>query len=389
MKITNVEAMVLDTGKDYPNPSVAVETHGVRFISLLKISTDEGITGWADIETQPHVGKAIVDAPSGGQIGFESIRAALVGEDPLEHERLWQKMYRYLGYYGRQGVGMHMLSGADIALWDIAGKALGQPVCKLLGARYHSKIKAYASTLFRPTPDDMKHAVAGYLEQGFRAIKFGWGAFGHDLALDVSLVKAARAEAGSDIDLMVDGGWYGIGYDDPYRPRAVKDWIRLVDTLEEERIFWLEDFLHPENFGGYAEVSQATRGLRIAAGEQLSGYLEFERLAIEGRVHTLQPDLSRCGGLTVGRQIADMTQRRGIDCVPHAWLTDVLKAASLHLNAYLMNSLYLEYNVSSASVLNNLCTEKISMVDGYIPVPEGHGLGVEIDETVVEKFRVA
>lgn len=389
MKITNVEAIVLDSGKNYPEPSVAAEAHGVRYVALLKISTDEGITGWSDIETQPHVGKAIVDAPSGGQIGFESLRAALVGEDPFEHERLWQKMYRYLGYYGRQGAGMHMLSGADIALWDITGKACGQPICKLLGAQYRTQVKAYASTLFRPTPDAMRRAVAGYLKQGFRAIKFGWGAFGHDLKLDVSLVQAARSEAGPDIDLMVDGGWYGIGYDDPYRPRPVKDWLRLLDVFEAADIFWLEDFLHPENFAGYAEVAQATRTLRIAAGEQLSGYAEFERLATEGRVHTLQPDLSRCGGLTVGHQIAEMAQRRGIDCVPHAWLTDLLKAASLHLNAYQMDSLYLEYNVSSASLLNHLCMEKIPMVNGYIPVPSGPGLGVEVDETAVAKYRVA
>jgi L-rhamnonate dehydratase len=389
MKITDVEALVLDTGKDYPDPSVAVEAHGVRFISLLKITTDEGLTGWSDIETQPHVGKAIVEAPSGGQIGFEGLRQALKGEDPLERERLWQKMYRYLAYYGRHGAGMHMLSGADIALWDIAGKACGLPLCKLLGAQYRDRVKAYASTLFRPTPDAMKQAVAGYLERGFRAIKFGWGAFGHDLALDVRLVQAARAEAGPDVDLMVDGGWYGVGYNNPYRPRAVKDWIRLVETLEALDVFWLEDFLHPDNFSGYAEVARATRKLRIAAGEQLSGFAEFERLASEGHVHTLQPDLSRCGGLTVGRQVAEMAERRGIECVPHAWLTDLLKAASLHLNAYLMDSLYLEFNVSSASLLNNLCRNHIEMVDGYIPVPQGPGLGMEVDEALVQKFRVA
>jgi L-rhamnonate dehydratase len=389
MKITDVEAIVLDTGKNYPDPNAAAETHGVRFISLLRISTDEGITGWADIETQPHVGQAIVNAPSGGQIGFEGLRSALLGEDPLEHERLWQKMYRYMAYYGRAGAGIHMLSGADIALWDIAGKAFGQPVCKLLGARYRERVKAYASTLFRPTPDDMKRAVSGYLQQGFQAIKFGWGAFGHNLDLDKSLVRAARQEAGPEVDLMVDGGWYGVGYDNPYRPRAVKDWIRLIDALEECGIFWLEDFLHPENFAGYAEVSKATRSLRIAAGEQLSGFAEFERLALEGQVHTLQPDLSRCGGLTVGRQIADFTQRRGIDCVPHAWLTDLLKAASLHLNAYLMNSLYLEYNVSSASLLNHLCKERIEMVDGWISIPSGPGLGVEVDEEQIRRYRVA
>jgi L-alanine-DL-glutamate epimerase-like enolase superfamily enzyme len=388
MKITNVEAMVLDTGKDYPDPSVAVEAHGVRFVSLLKITTDEGIVGWSDIETQPHVGKSIVEAPSGGQIGFESIRQALIGEDPLERERLWQKMYRYLAYYGRQGAGIHMISGVDIALWDIAGKAFGQPVCKLLGARYRERVKAYASTLFRLTPDAMKQAVADYLAQGFRAIKFGWGAFGYDLDLDIHLVKAARQEAGPDVDLMVDGGWYGVRYDDPYRGRSLKDWIRIVHDLEALDVFWLEDFLHPENFLGYAEVARAAQTLRIAAGEQLSGFPEFERLAVEGHVDTLQPDLSRCGGLTVGKQVADMAQRREIDCVPHAWLTDLLKAASLHLNAYLMNSLYLEFNVSSASLLNHLCRNKIEMVDGYIPVPDGPGLGVEVDEEMVAKFRV-
>lgn len=388
MKITDVEAFVLDSGKDYPDPSEAAEVHGVRFVSLVKVSTDAGICGWSDIETQPHVGKAIVEAPSGGQIGFESIRAALIGENPLERERLWQKTYRYLAYYGRQGAGMQMLSGVDIALWDIAGKACGQPVWALLGARYRDRVKAYASTLFRPTPDDMKRAVEGYLEQGFRAIKFGWGVFGYDLALDIALVKAAREAAGNQVDLMVDAGWYGVSYERPFKPRPLKDWIRLVQALEELGVFWLEDFLHPENLAGYAQIAAQTTTLRTAAGEQASGVAEFERLVVEGRLDVLQPDLSRCGGLTVGRQIADMATRLQIDCAPHAWLTDLLKATSLHLNAYLMNSLYLEYNVSTASILNRLCREPIEMKDGYIPVPDRPGLGVEVDEEVVKQFRI-
>src|SRR5690606_36648598 len=285
MKIVDVEAMVLDTGKNYSDPSQAAEAHGVRFVSLIKITTDEGIVGWSDIETQPHVGKQIVEAPSGGIIGFESLRAALIGEDPLEHERLWQKMTRYLAYYGRQGAGMQMISGADIALWDIAGKALGQPVCKLLGACYRDKVKAYASTLFRPTPDAMRAAVADYLAHGFRAIKFGWGVFGEDLRRDIELVAAARAEAGPDVDLMVDAGWYGVSTANPFKARPLADWIRLVHALEELDVFWLEDFLHPENFAGYGTVAEHTRTLRLAAGEQLAGYADFERLATEGRVH--------------------------------------------------------------------------------------------------------
>jgi L-alanine-DL-glutamate epimerase-like enolase superfamily enzyme len=388
LRITDVEAIVLDAGKDYPDPHQAGEVHGVRFIALLKISTDAGITGWSDIETQPHVARQIVNVPSGGAVGFESLRRALIGENPLEHERLWQKMYRYLAYYGRQGAGMQLISGADIALWDIAGKALGQPVCTLLGARYRDAVKAYASTLFRPTPDDMRAAVTDYVRRGFRAIKFGWGVFGDDLALDVALVKAAREEAGPDITLMVDGGWYRVDYASPYKTRPLKDWIRLVRELEALNVFWLEDFLHPENLEGYAAVAAQTTTLRIAAGEQLAGLHEFEQLARVGHVDVLQPDLSRCGGLTVGRQIADMAMQRQIDCVPHAWLTDVLKAASLHLNAYLMNSQYLEFNVSTASLLNQLCTTRIEMVDGMIPVPTGPGLGVEVDEEKVARYRV-
>jgi L-rhamnonate dehydratase len=387
--ITDVEAIVLDTGKNYPNPAEAGEAHGVRFVSLIKVSTDEGIVGWSDIETQPHVGKAIVEAPSGGTVGFESLRAALVGEDPMERERLWQKAYRYLAYYGRQGAGMQMLSGADIALWDIAGKATGQPVCTLLGAKYRDRVKGYASTLFRPTPDAMKAAVAEYLERGFRAIKFGWGVFGYDLELDVALVAAARAEAGPGVELMVDAGWYGTDYRNPYKARSVRDWIRLIRQLEELDVFWLEDVVHPENVEGYRALAESRTTLRIAAGEQAAGYAEFERLAIEGGVDVLQPDLSRCGGITVGRQVADLATRRQIDCAPHAWLTDLLKAASLHLNAYLMNSLYLEYNVSSGSLLNNLCTTRLEMVDGVIEVPDGPGLGVEVDEEVVARYRVA
>jgi L-alanine-DL-glutamate epimerase-like enolase superfamily enzyme len=214
------------------------------------------------------------------------------------------------------------------------------------------------------------------------------GVFGYDAALDISLVKAARTEAGPDVDIMVDGGWYGTAYGNPYKSRPVKDWKKIVKKLEELNIFWLEDFIHPENIKGYARVSKAAKSLRIAAGEQASGVYEFERLAEEGKVDVLQPDPSRCGGLTIGKQVADLAMRRQIDCAPHAWLTDILKAASLHLNAYLMNSLYLEYNVSSAPLLKDLCRNKIKMVDGYIEVPDGPGLGVDVDEKTVEKYRV-
>ena len=382
MKITNVETFVLDTGKDYPDPTVATEAHGVRFISLLKITTDEGITGWSDIETQPHVAKAIVDAPSGGQIGFEGLRNALVGEDPLERERLWQKMYRFMAYYGRSGAGMHLISGADIALWDIAGKAFGQPVCKLLGAKYREHVKAYASTLFRPTPDDMKRACEGYLRRGFTAIKFGWGVFGQDRKRDLALVKAAREAIGPDVDLLVDAGWKV--------NRSAYDAISLLRDLEPYRIFWLEDFLHPECYEGYAAVKAAGVKTRLAAGEQEATAWGFHDLIHRGRVDVVQPDLSRCGGFTQFRKIAWEAERAGVDVCPHAWLTDLLTAASLHANAALPRSLFLEYNVSASPMLREIIADPIEMdADGFITVPQGAGLGVEVNEEAVGRYRIA
>jgi L-rhamnonate dehydratase len=389
MKIRDLQVFVLDAGKNYSERSATGEWRGPRYFCLLKITTDDGLIGWADIETQPHVGAAYLEHPSGGVVGFESLRAALLDEDPLERERLWQKMYRYQAYFGRQGAGMHMISGVDIALWDIAGKAFRQPIAKLLGAQYRDRVKAYASTLFRPTPDEMKPAVDGYLAQGFQAIKFGWGTFGSNLKRDLALVKAARQAAGPDVTLMVDAGWYGTTTADPYRPRSLPDWRWLIPQLEELGIFWLEDFLHPENLAGYAALAQTTRTLRLAAGEQYAGVAEFERLADEGHVHVLQPDLSRCGGLTVGKQIADFATRHQLECVPHAWLTDLLNAASLQLNAYLMHSVFLEYNVSSSELLQRLCPNRPPMKDGFVQVPQGPGLGIEVDEKIVQHYRVA
>jgi L-rhamnonate dehydratase len=388
MKISDVQAYVLDAGKNYSDRSETGEWRGPRYFFLLKVMTDDGLIGWSDIETQPHVGLAYLDHPSGGVVGFESLRSALLGEDPLERERLWQKMYRYQAYFGRQGAGLHLISGVDIALWDIAGKAFHQPIAKLLGAQYRTQVKAYASTLFRPTPDEMKQAVEGYLGQGFQAIKFGWGAFGYDLKRDVALVKAARAVAGPETAIMVDAGWYGTTPGDPFRTRSLPDWRRLIRELEALDVFWLEDFLHPENFTGYAALAKSTCSLRLAAGEQYSGVHEFERLADEGQVQVLQPDLSRCGGLTVGKQIADLAMRRQVECVPHAWLTGLLNAASLHLNAYLMHSVFLEYNVSACEMLQRLCPNRPQMKDGYVPVPAGPGLGVEVDESIVERYCI-
>lgn len=381
MKITDVEAVILESPYENRPPQGSDEAHGVRHCLLLKVSTDEGLVGWSDVETAPHVAAAVVSAPESGMGMFEGLRSLVVGEDPFEVERLWDKVYRGTIYYGRRGVAMQVLSGFDIACHDLIGKATGRPLHKMLGGARRERVRAYASTLFRATPDAMRRACDFYSLRGFTAVKFGWGVFGQDRKRDIALVAAAREALGPDVALLVDPGWMV--------DRSAWDAIELCRALEPYDVFWLEDFLHPENYEGYAKVRAAGVKTRIAAGEQEATAWGFRDLIQRGRIDVAQPDLSRCGGLTQARKIAWEAEAAGADVCPHAWLTDLLTAASLHFNAVLPRALFLEYNVSDNPMLREIIGNPVQMdADGFIPVPQGPGLGIDIDEGAVRRFRV-
>lgn len=380
MKIKDIEGFILHANKDYLNPQGSEEASGVAYCFLLKVTTDEGITGWSDVETAPHVAMSMINAPKTGSGLFEGLRELAVGEDPFETERLWDKIYRGSIYYGRRGVAMQVLSGFDIACHDIIGKAFNVPVYKLLGAGYRDKVRAYASTLFRPTPDDIKKACEYYLEKGFTAIKFGWGVFGENRKNDIALVKAAREAVGDDVDLMVDAGWK--------QNRSAYDVIALLKSLDEYKIYWFEDFFHPECYEGYKKVKEAGVATRLAAGEQEATGWGFRKL-IESGIDVVQPDISRCGGFTQIRKIMWEAEYAGIDVCPHAWLTDLLTAASLHVNAALPRSLFLEYNVSDNPMLRDIIKNPVQMdKNGMMSVPQTAGLGIEVDEAAVKKYSV-
>jgi L-rhamnonate dehydratase len=380
VKITDVEVMVLEGPELYRAPEGAAEAPGVRHLCLVKVSTDAGLVGWADVETQPHVAKAVVEAPVSGSGMFEGLRELAVGEDPFEVERLWDRLYRGSIYYGRRGAAIQAISGIDIACWDLMGKATGRPIYQLLGAGYRDRVRAYASTLFRSTPEAMAEAARDYVSRGFTAIKFGWGVFGQDPGRDVNLVAAARAAVGDNVELMVDAGWLV--------RRTPKEAAAMVRRLEPYRPYWIEEPLAPDDYDGYRALAEAV-ATPIAAGEQEATLWGFDTLIHRGGVDILQPDLSRCGGFTVARKIADLAELRNVAVCPHAWLSDLLTAASLHLNAYLKRSLFLEFNVSAGPMVRELCREPIRLEDGWIPVPQGPGLGVEVNEETIERYRVA
>jgi L-alanine-DL-glutamate epimerase-like enolase superfamily enzyme len=381
MKITGVEAFILESPYENRPPEGSDEAHGVKHCLLLKVSTDEGLVGWSDVETAPHVAAAAVSAPASGAGVFEGLRSLVLGEDPFEVERLWDKIYRGTIYYGRRGVALQVLSGFDIACHDLMGKATGRPLHKLLGGARRDRVRAYASTLFRPTPEAMRRACEFYLGRGFTAVKFGWGSFGQNRWQDIALVAAAREALGPEVALLVDPGWMV--------NRSAYDAIELCRALEPYDIFWLEDFLHPECYDGYAKVRAAGVKTRLAAGEQEATAWGFRELIKRGGLDVVQPDLTRCGGFTQARKIAWEAEHAGVDVCPHAWLTDLLTAASLHLNAVLPRALFLEYNVCENPMLREVIRNPVRMdADGFMPVPEGPGLGIEVDEKAVRRFCV-
>src|SRR5215467_9786702 len=372
MKITNVEVLVLKAPGSYQAPEGGGEAYGIKYLAVVRVRTDAGITGYADIETQPHVAHSIVEAPSEGATpGFQGLKSVLIGEDPFEVERLWHKMYMASVYYGRRGPAMQVISGIDIALWDIVGKRVGLPIYKLLGGGYRDRVRAYASTLFRSTTDGMKDASRAYLDQGFTAVKFGWGVFGEDHERDVELVAAARQSLGDHVELLIDTGWY--------IHRTAKEAIQMVKRLESYRPFLIEEPLSPEDYEGYAALAGAVDTL-IACGEQEATEWGFRALIEQGQVDVIQPDLSRCGGFTTARKIVHLSELHNRLCIPHAWISDLLTAASLHLNAFMRKSVFQEFNVTSGPLSRDLTRNPLKLENGFLSVPQGPGLGVEVNE---------
>jgi L-alanine-DL-glutamate epimerase-like enolase superfamily enzyme len=383
MKITNVEVLVLKSPGLYNNPAGSEEPLGPTYMGIVRVSTDAGITGYSDMETVAAVAKAAVDAPQWSEPGtecFDGLASLVIGENPLEVERLWYKMYRGSIYYGRRGVAIQAISAIDIALWDIMGKFYQQPVHVLLGGKWRDKVRAYASTLFRPTPEAMREATRKYLDEGFTAIKFGWGVFGKDPNMDVRLVEAARKEMGDQKDLLVDTGWF--------IERTPKQAIQVIHSIEQFKPFFVEEILHPEDYDGYAQVASSVDTL-IACGEQEATEWGFEQLIERGKVDILQPDLTRCGGFTVARKIVHMAERANVLVIPHSWSSDLLTAASLHLNAFQRRAVFIEFNTAQGPLSRAMVKQPLKMVDGYVAVPAGPGLGVEVNEETLEKYRIA
>ena len=373
MRITKVEAILL-------RPKGPIDTSigdGSQDGILVRVHTDEGITGLGEIDSSPAVAKAIIDAPPSHKI-CSGLAALLVGENPLEIGRLWQKMYKGSLYYGRRGAAIHAISGIEIALWDIAGKAAGKPIHALLGGARRQRVKAYASTLMPDTPTEAAKVIETQMKAGFHAVKLGWGPLGRSAELDLALVAAARKAGGEKLDLMID---IGKGWE------TVRDGIDRARRMEQHNLFWIEEPFWPDDYAKYAALAAAV-STPIAGGEEETTLSDFERLAEKGNVQILQPDVTRAGGISECLRVADYARRNGRRCILHAWSTGIIKAATLHVLAAMEEAEYMEYCVQTTDLNQRLVTERFPLVDGHVAIPNGPGLGIELDETVLKEFAV-
>lgn len=372
MKITDVETVYLRL------PQVKEQCDSGQDALLVLVHTDEGITGIGEVDSSPLAVKGAIEGPFSHTI-TSGLKHIVVGEDPFETEKIWDKMYRQNIYAGRRGIGIHAMSGIDLALWDIKGKALELPVWKLLGGGFHKKIRAYASTLFGATPQETCERGRRFVDKGFTAVKFGWGPMGQDEATDIALVREARRGIGDEADLMIDAG---LCYD-------AKTAIQRARSFEEYNPFWFEEPLQPDNYEGYRRLSEAT-SLRIAAGEEESERRSYLELMDKGKIDIVQVDLTRCGGITEAMKIASLAADRGLPCVNHGFTTFINVAAALHFLNAIPNSFIMEYVVEEETTLRDMITrQNFQAREGYVEVPNEPGLGVHLNEEAIANYRVA
>lgn len=343
---------------------------------IVEVLTDEGLVGIGEVHTSPYVAQAVIEAPL-SHVASRGLKAVVIGRDPLAREALWHDMYRLSAVYGRRGVAIHAISGIDIALWDIAGKAAGLSVTQLLGGDSQKRVKAYASILMPETARDVRREVRQCVADGFLAVKLGWGPLGSDLKSNLHLVEAARDEAGDDIDLMVD---IGFGCD-------VRQAIQFARGLDSLGVFFLEEPLSPDNLAGYARLAREVN-VAIATGEKETTIHGFKQLVELGGVDIIQPDVARAGGLTECRKIVGLAEQSGVLCIPHCWSTDILLSATLHLVSCIPEIPYVEFCTLQTPLRRTVATEPIEVVEGRLQAPTKPGLGIELNPDTFRQFHV-
>jgi L-alanine-DL-glutamate epimerase-like enolase superfamily enzyme len=340
--------------------------------TIVEVLTDEGLTGIGSAMTS----KALVEA------GVRLLRPLLLGERADEPARVTERLRQSTFWQGRGGAVEHAISGIDIALWDLFGKICNQPVARLLGGYYRERIKPYGSMLF-DEPPGLREKLAHALARGFKAIKLGWRPFGRrDRKTDELLIKTARDTVGAQVELMVDAGG-----SEQFWPHGYKWALETAKMLAAYDVVWFEEALPPDDLEGFIELRRHSP-VPIATGEVLTRRQSFRPFLEQHAVDIIQPDCTKCGGLTEAWRIAWMAYDHNVLYVPHGWNTALGLAADLHLTASVPVARYVEF-LTPSPYLDELVTEPFRPdAEGFLRVPTKPGLGVELNREALKRFGI-
>ena len=390
MKITDVECLVLLV-PDYD----AAACSSAQDNLVVRLHTDEGLVGIGETDTNPWAAKALIEAPGTHVMGL-GLKEMLLGADPSDVEGLWERLYTGSAMTGRRGLGICAIGALDMALWDLRGKAAGEPAWKLLGGMRQARAVPYASLL--PEGDGLDAYTASLVSRALRARELGFraaklevcikGPYSHngiqvedDRAI-AEVVGACREAVGPGMTLAVD-----VAYCWPEWRGA----LRAIEMFADQDVYFVETPLPSDDVEGYARLCDASP-LRIAAGEWLNTRFECLEMMERGGLDVIQPDVGRVGGLTEARRVADQARDRGVVVVPHCWKSAIGIAASLHLAIVAGNCPFIEFlprELADSRLRRDLTAGDFELIDGALPAPTRPGLGIELNEEAVETFRVA
>lgn len=345
---------------------------------IVEIETTDGIIGWGECYGPSQVSRAYIDT---------QLAPRVIGRDPFDVEVIWEDLYNRIKDYGGKGMVTSAMSGIDIALWDIVGKTCGKPIHKLIGGAFRTQVTAYATGLYfidmdRLVEEAVEEAQA-FASEGFKAIKMKIGL--GDPRLDIARVEAVRKAVGDDMRLMVDAN----------HCFTVPQAIRIGRELERLNVEWFEEPISPEDLDGYVEVTRAL-DMAVAGGENEFTRWGFRDIVVRKAMDIVQPDVCAAGGITECKKIATLASAHGVECVPHAWGSAIGLAATLHFLAALPDqppSLrpmppLLEFEQCENPFRDHLATVPIVQKEGVVDIPQGAGLGIDIERTVLERYRL-
>jgi len=379
MKVKKITTHALAAPVERPFTSSRGWLYKTRGSCIVEIETDDGIIGWGECYGPSAIAKAYIDTQFAPRV---------VGRDPFDVEVIWEDLYNRIKDYGGKGMASAALSGIDIALWDIVGKACGKPIHKLIGGAFRSEVTCYATGLYFIDMDRLiEEAVEeaqGYIEEGFTAIKMKIGL--GDPKLDIRRVAAVRDAVGTDVRLMVDAN----------HCMTVPQAIRIGRELEKLDVEWFEEPISPEDIDGYVEVTRAL-DMAVAGGENEMTRWGFRDIVARKAMDIIQPDVCAAGGISECRKIATLATAHGVECVPHAWGSVIGVAATLHFLAALPDQPpsfrpvppMFEFEQCENPFRDLLAKEPIVQKRGKVKIPTGAGLGIDIDRTVLNRYRIS